>query len=136
MFASGVALIAFVYAVGIHLFMGKAPFVASFSAVLGAFIFSFFIWRGFFEKKGVKHVSGILLGAFSGYSILLFGPMGFYWSKIFSDFQIHSFFFDFFGAILLSATSSPLVFLVMHGWSVVVASVMLGAFIENLAQQA
>lgn len=131
LFAIGIAGIAFVYALAIHLYWGSAPYSASISAVMGSLFLSFFLWWLLSERKGKKYVSGVILGALAGSIVLLLGPIGFYAELAFEE--PASLWLSYIPFVLgMSGLAFPLVVLVMYGWAVILVSVLWGGLLESL----
>ncbi len=128
------AFIAATYASAIHLWIPDAPYTASLTAILGAFALSFVIWSRFHERRGKKGISGVILGGLCGCCILVLGPSGFGIED--AIFNTDS---DALSKLLyipaISIAAFPLFFLVMHGWTVVLAGVILGGGIEGTAHR-
>lgn len=134
LFALGMGCIASTYALGLHFFWKNAPYSASISAVLGSLFLSFVIWWLLYEKRGERYVSGVVLGALSGSVILLLGPIGFYIGVAIEEpGTLRLSYIPF--VLTMSGIAFPLVLLAMHGWTVVLGSVIWGRILESLEQR-
>lgn len=132
LFAIGVSCIAAIYAMAIHLWLKDAPYSASVSAVLGSLVLSFSIWFWLYERQGAKAFSGVLLGGVCGCFVLILGPLGFGIEGFLIDSSKDNVLSELAYIPLISIVSFPLIFLVMHGWAVVLAGVLLGGVVEKL----
>ncbi|CCH48503.1 hypothetical protein [Pseudodesulfovibrio piezophilus] len=131
-FALGIASIASVYATAIHLWLEDASHSASVSAILGSLVLSYAIWLWLHEKRGAKAFSGVVLGGLCGCLALILGPLGFGIEDLLIGPSKELVLSELVYIPLISIASFPLIFLVMHGWAVVLAGVLLGGVIEQL----
>lgn len=71
------------------------------------------------------------MGAVSGSIVLLLGPIGFYAGLAIEEpDSLRLSYIPF--VLFMSSTAFPLIFLVMHGWAVVLASLFWGGMLESV----